>query len=136
MAARIVAAVSPDVQGRIRAILADCEVRFVDTGAELARALDEAPCDLALVGLHFEESSALPALEQVFSREHNFPVVCVRGRPFQRLEERSLNGLRMALSELGVDNFIDLLQYPDDPAGNAHLAAALERVMSRRLRNA
>ena len=136
MAARIVAAVSPDVRGRIRAILADCELRFVDTGAELARALDEAPCDLVLVGLHFEESSALAALEQVFSREQSFPVVCVRGRPFRCLKERSLHGLRMALSELGVHNFIDLLQFPDDPAGNAHLAAALEGVMARRLRNA
>ena len=136
MAARIVAAVTPDVQGRIRAILVDCELRFVHTGAELVRALDEAPCDLVLVGLHFEESSALAALEQVFSREQNCPVVCVRGRPFQRLEERSLHGLRMALGELGVSNFVDLLQYPDDPAGNAHLAADLERLVSRRLRSA
>jgi hypothetical protein len=136
MAARIVAAVTPDVQGRIRAILAGCELRFVDTGAQLAQALNEAPCDLVLVGLHFEESSALAALEQVFSREQDFPVVCVRGRPFRRLKERSLHGLRMALSELGVRNFIDLLQYPDDPAGNAHLAADLERLVSRRLRSA
>jgi hypothetical protein len=132
MTARVVAAVSRDLQCRVRAMLPRAELRFVDTGAELVRALDEAPCDLVLVGLHFDESSALAALEGVFARAETFRVVCVRGRPFRRLPERSLHALRLALEELGAQNFIDLLQYPDDAVGNARVGAMLERLIMHR----
>jgi len=130
-APRVVAAVSPDVQRRIQAILPECEVRFVETGTQLVRALDEARCDMLIVGLHFDESSALAALERVFSREKTFPVVCVRGAPFSRLGKPTLDALRMALGELGAQNFIDLLEYPDDALGNAHVRAMLERLIAR-----
>jgi hypothetical protein len=126
----VVAAVSRGVQNRIRSILPECELRFVHTRAQLARALDETQCDMVLVGMQFDESSAVAALERVLSREETFPVVCVRGAP-SRLGEPSLDALRLALSELGTQNFIDLLQYPDDVLGNARVRAMLERLMQR-----
>jgi DNA-binding NtrC family response regulator len=128
-APRVVAAVRRDVQARIRAILPDCELRFVDSGTQLARALDEAHCDLLIVGTHFDESSAVAALERVLSREETFPVVCVRGVPSTRLGAPALNALRLALDELGAQDFIDLLQYPDDALGNARVRAMLERLL-------
>ena len=35
----------------------------------------------------------------------------------------------MALGELGAQNFIDLLEYPDDALGNARVRAMLERLL-------
>jgi len=128
-APRIVAAVRRDVQRRIRAILPDCEVRFVHTGPQLARLLDQERCDLLIVGMHFDESSAVAALERVLSRAETFPVVCVRAVRSARLGAPALNALRLALDELGAQNFIDLLQYPDDALGNARVRAVLERLL-------
>jgi hypothetical protein len=128
-APRVVAAVRRTVQRRIRAILPDCELRFVETGAELLRVLDEQPCDLLIVGLHFDQSSAAQALQRVLSRDETFPVVCVRGLPFSLLSHSALEAARLALSELGAHNFIDLLQYPDDALGNARVRAMLDRLL-------
>jgi hypothetical protein len=112
---RVVAAVGRDVEARLRTILPKCELRFVRTGAQLVRALDEAGCDLLIVGLHPDEWSAVAALEDVLCREQAFPVVCVRGAP--------------SLGQPGGQNFIDLLQYADDALGNARVRAMLERLL-------
>lgn len=128
-APRVVAAVSGDVQRRIRAILPEFELHFVQSGAQLVRALDEGQCDMLIIGTHFDESSAVAVLERVLSREETFPVVCVRGVPFTRLGQPAFNALRLALGELGAHNFIDLLEYPDDEAGNARIRAMLERLI-------
>jgi hypothetical protein len=122
-------AVAPPLQARIRAILRGWELRFAETGAELTSALDEAPCDMVIVGLHFDESSAVAAVQQIFARAANIPVVCVRGLPFNQVPERTLHGLRLALHELGAQNFIDLLEYPNDVVGNTRLAVMLERLV-------
>lgn len=129
VAPRVVAAVRRDIQRRIRAILPDCELRFVHTATQLVRALDEARCDMLIVGLHFDESSAVAALERVLARGGSFPVACVRGAPFARLGRPTLEASRMALGELGAQNFIDLVEYPDDKDGNAHVRAMLERLL-------
>lgn len=127
---RVVVAVAPPLQARIRDILRGWELRFVETGAELTVALDEAPYDMVIVSLSFDESSAVAAVQQIFARGAGVPVVCVRGLPFNQLRERTLHGLRLALNELGAENFIDLLQYPNDAAGNARLEAMLQRLAS------
>ena len=128
---RVVAAVRRDVQRRIRAVLPGCELRFAETGDELARALDEARCDQLILRLHFDESSTVAALERVLSRRETFPVVCVRGVPFARLGDTALEASRLALGELGAQHFIDLLEYPDDALGNARVRVMLERLLAR-----
>lgn len=124
--ARLVAAVSPAVRQRIRNVVPDCQLRFVRNGEELLREIDH--CDLLILGAHFDESTAVAALERVVARRERFPVVCVRGVR-TRYGRRSLHALRMALNELGAANFIDLLDYPDDEAGNAHVRALLEHLL-------
>jgi hypothetical protein len=117
-APRIVAAVSRDLQDRIRAILPECELRFVYTGSELVRVLDETHCDMMIVEMHFDASTAVAALMCARSRDETFPVVCVRNVPFAKLRWR-------ALRELGAQHFIDLVQYADDAIGNAHVRSML-----------
>jgi hypothetical protein len=128
-APRIVAAVGRDVQRRIRAILPECELRFAHTGSQLVRLLDEAPCDMMIVEMHFDASTAVAALKCARSRDETFPVVCVRSVPFAKLGWRALDALRMALGEPGAQHFIDLLQYADDAIGNARVRSMLERLM-------
>lgn len=128
-APRVVAAVCRQMVRRVREILPECEPHFVHTGAQLVRALRDAPCEMLIVGLHFDESSAVPALERLLSWDEPFPVVCVRGLPFSGLGQPTLEASRMALWELGAHNFIDLLEYPDDPAGNARVRAMLKRLL-------
>lgn len=129
---RVIVAVTKDVRPRIAAILSDCELRFVDHAAELAAELAHSCCNMLIVGLQFDESSGMDALEQVLRQEHDFPVVCVRGRPFSRLGTPALQVAHVALGELGARNFIDLLEYPDDAAGNARVRALLHHLPTER----
>ena len=135
-APRVLAAVAPEAEPRILSVLPQCNVRFVRTGEQLVRALDEEPCDMLLVGAQFDESTAVAVLERVLAREEAFPVVCVRGLRFSRIGRPALDSLRLALSELGAQNFIDLLEYPDDEAGNARVRAMLERLLEHRASHA
>jgi DNA-binding NarL/FixJ family response regulator len=93
---RVVAAVTSDVKRRISAILRGCELRFVRAGSELVQALDEARCDLMIVEVHFNESSAAAALRCVLARGERFPVVCVREVHSDQPGYAALGALRMA----------------------------------------
>jgi hypothetical protein len=127
---RVVAAMSPQAHERMRRILAGCDLRFPETGPDLLRVLDDERCDMLIVGAHFDESTAVAALERVLSRPEAFPVVCVRGLR-SMFGQRSLRALRMALNEMGAQNFIDLLEYPDDDAGNARVRGMLLQLIDR-----
>jgi hypothetical protein len=128
-APRVVAAVSRDVQPRIRAILSGCELRFVQTGSELVRALDEAHCEMMIVEVHFDGSAAVAALRCVLAREESFPVVCVRDVPSDQRGHVALDALRMALGGLVAHSFVDLVEHGDDEAGNAHVRATFMRTL-------
>lgn len=124
--ARLVAAVSAAVRQRIRNVVPSCQLRFVRNRDELLCEIDH--CDMLILGAHFDESTAVAALERVIERSERFPVVCVRGVP-SRYGKRSLHALRLALNELGAAKFIDLLDYPDNESGNAQVRALLEHLL-------
>jgi hypothetical protein len=126
---RVVVAVSPHLRRRIGALLADCDLRFVETAQELLYELDRHGCDMLVLGAHFEQSTALAALERVLARRGRFPVVVVRGRPFATLGAPTLDAVRMASRALGAQSFIDLLEYPDDDEGNARVRSMLSRLL-------
>src|SRR5687768_851319 len=128
-APRIVAAVTADVRPRIRAILPGCELRFVQTGSELVRALEEAQCTLMIVEVHFDDSSAVAALKCVLAREETFPVVCVRDVPGDKPGYAMLNALRTALGAMVARKFIDLVEHRNDEVGNACVRAMLMQLL-------
>jgi len=125
---RVIVAVSHSVKSRIRAILPHCELRFVSAGSDLVRALDEARCDMMIVEVHFNESSAAPALRCVLARDETFPVVCVREVQCDRPPHAALGALRMAAG-VGAQAFVDLVDYPDSEAGNAGARAVLDGLL-------
>jgi hypothetical protein len=128
-APRVVAAVSGDVQPRIRALLPGCTLRFVRSGSELVHALDEAQCALLIVQVHFDECAALAALRCVIAREQNFPVICVRDVACEKPGHAVLDSLRMALGGVAARLFIDLVEHRDDEAGNARVRAVLMQLL-------
>jgi hypothetical protein len=129
-ASRVVAAVGPYVKPRIRAILPRCDLRFVATGSELVQALDEAPCDMMIVEVHFNESAAAAALRCALARDETFAVVCVRNVPFVGPPHAALNALRMVLGgSMPVDAFVDLVDYADDEAGNGRVRGLFEQLL-------
>jgi hypothetical protein len=128
-APRVVAAVSGDVQPRIRTLLPECELRFVRSGSELVRALDEARCALLIVQVHFDESAALAALRCVISCGQNFPVICVRDVACDKPGHAVLGSLRMALGGVTARQFIDLVEHRDDEAGNARVRGVLMQLL-------
>ena len=129
MGPRVVAAVGPDVRSRIRTILPPCDLRFVASGSELVQALDEAPCDMMIVEVNFNESAAA-ALRCALARDDKFAVVCVRSVPFAPRPHAALNALRMLLGgAMPAHAFVDLLDYADDDVGNARVREVLERLL-------
>ena len=128
---RVLAAVPREAEPRILSVLPQCNVRFVHTGEQLLRALDEGPCHMLIVGMQFDESTAVAALERLFLRDETFPVVGVRGMP-SRLGKPAVDSVRIALGELGAQNFIDLLEYPDDDGGNERVRSMLQRLLDPR----
>lgn len=129
---RVVAAVTSEVQTRIRAILPGCDLRFVHSGSDLVRALDEARCQILIVEVHFNESVAVAALSCVLTRDETFPVVCVRDVPTQEPGHVALNALRMAVAGVVVRDFIDLVEHRDDETGNAQVRGRFERLLEDR----
>lgn len=128
-APRIVAVVTPDLQPRLRAILAGCDVRFVRTGSDLVRALDETRCDMLIVEVHFDQSAAVAALMYVRARQDTFPVVCMRAVGLAETARAVLDALRIALGALVARQLIDLAEHRDDEASNARVRAMLEGLM-------
>ena len=132
---RVVAAVGPYVRPRIRAILPRYDLRFVATGSELVQALDEAPCDMMIVEVQFNESAAVAALRCALARDEAFAVMCVRTVPVAVPPHAVLNGLRMVLGgAMPATAFVDLVEYADDEAGNTHVRGIFERLLTAKVR--
>ena len=95
---------------------------------EDARAALEAPrYDAIAVGVYFDDSQMFDLVRAIRSHElHNeVPILCVRGGPgFAAVTTRTLE---MAVQALSADCFVDLLQFQDEPSGDAALRAALQR---------
>lgn len=129
-AARVVAAVTPELQPRLRAILSGCDLRFARTGSDLVRALEEAHCELMVLELHYDQAAALAALRCVVARQDTYPVVCVRAARFPRTAAGMLDRLRLGVGAAVAPKLIELVEHLDDAAGNAQVRAMLEHVMS------
>ena len=123
--ARILVAVSPEVRGRLAAVLRGYEV----TWASDARDATQSANDLIVLGSHFAESTALEMLERIKAASPAAPLVCVRGRPFPGLGGATMNAYRAACEAMGAVRVIDLLAYPDDAAGNERIRAVFDELL-------
>jgi len=129
---KILVADVPQMDGRHSAALQGGQLAFVRTMSEAKQALAAATYDLAVIGVHFDDSQMFDLVRTIRgdAARGKLPIVCVRGRPgFTAITSRTLEATVKALA---ADEFIDLLQFGDDAAGNAALRAAAERLVAAR----
>jgi hypothetical protein len=115
---------------RLARILSGWRADFVLTGDEVRGSVATRPYDSVVLGVHFDESNAFDALQDVLAARPACPVVCVRVAPFSHpLTERSFGAFRTACSALGACEVLDLLHFPDDAAGNSRVRDMLARLI-------
>ena len=128
---KILVADVPQMDGRYTAAAAAAgwEVAFVRTVAEACSALAGARYDAVAVGVHFDDSRMFDLVRAIRSDEARakVPIVCVRGSA--GVTAVASRTLAMTLKALAADDFVDLVHYADDAAGEAALRAALERLL-------
>lgn len=127
---KILVADVPQMDVRYTAALAGWEIAFVRTMSEARHALAAERYDLVAMGVYFDDSQMFDLLRAIRSDDTRgkVPIVCVRGRPgFTAITGRTLE---MTVKALAADEFIDLLHFSDDEAGNAALRASVERLLS------
>jgi DNA-binding response OmpR family regulator len=124
---KILVADVPQMDGRYTAALAGWEVAFVRTMSEARQALAAQRYDLVAIGVYFDDSQMFDLVRGIRNgsvTHRQVPIVCVRGRPgFTAVTSRTLE---VTVKALAADEFIDLLHFGDDPAGNAALRATVE----------
>lgn len=126
---KILVADVPHMDGRYAGAFGGWEVRYVRTMAEACQALVQARYDLVAAGVYFDDSQMFDLVRAIRQdeRQPRVPVVCVRGHPgFTAVTSRTLE---VAIRTLGADEFIDLVHFRDEAAGNAQLRAVAGRLM-------
>ena len=125
-ALRVLVAVAEDARPRMRSIFHRwSEAVFVGQISELP----ERGFDLVVIGAHFDFSRGIETLVEVLRHRPACPVVCIRASPFDALGPASFDAYSMACIELGATDVLDLLNFPDDEAGNARVCALFERLI-------
>jgi len=123
---RVLLAVSAWTLTRMQVILAGRDTVWARTAGEVRAALDTGHFDLAVVGSHFDESHTFDIVRLVHERDASTPIMCVHGRPFPpALGDSTMKAFKVAAEVLGVAAVVDLLDYPDDEAGNRAVRAML-----------
>jgi DNA-binding response OmpR family regulator len=126
---KILVADVPQMDRRYAAAAAGWEVAFVRTVAEARSALAAARYDAVAIGVHFDDSRMFDLVRAIRSDEARarLPILCVRGSA--GVTAVASRTLAMTLKALAADDFVDLVHYADEAAGDAALRAALERLL-------
>lgn len=123
-------AVTERAAERMARILTGWEVTAAASLAQFSHALRCSEFELVIVGCHFDGSRALEAVKTAMTHAPQVPLACVLAAPFSSpLGEGTVAAFHAAAEELGVDCFIDVLQFPDDASSNARVRAMLERLV-------
>ncbi|HEV3011383.1 MAG TPA: hypothetical protein VGX52_20375 [Burkholderiales bacterium] len=126
---KILVADVPQMDARYSAALAAWEIAFVRTMGQAREALGAGRCDLVAIGVYFDDSRMFDLVRALRADavHREVPIVCVRGRSgFTAVTTRTLE---LTLKALTANEFIDLVHFSDDAAGNAALRAAVERLL-------
>ena len=126
----VLLALTPEAQRRLSAALAGLSLVRTTTAEELRETLATQQFDMVVVGAHFDESNALRMIEEIRRVAPDARVVCVRAEPFRYVGPPAMEAVRLACEALGVEMFVDLLDYPDDEAGNRAIRALFESRLS------
>lgn len=116
---RILIAVHPDAVDRVRRILEGHDLREVKSVDEAKASLDADKFDLVFVGARFDESRMFEFLEYLRQhvRHRKIPVAACIVMP-RTMAQTPVEGLSHTARLYGAREFINLNDFPDEPAEN------------------
>jgi CheY-like chemotaxis protein len=117
---------------RLRNILRGYDAHFVDTLAAAKIALQSFKPDLALLGVHFDESNMFELLRFIKDGEHSdVPIICYRATLGAETRSKiTMQALDIASRASGASAFIDLFDFKTEEAGNSVFLSLVDRVCS------
>jgi len=123
----ILLAVTPETHARLAAVLGGHDMAWAESFDKVCAELDRRHFDLIVIGAHFQESTSFDVLRVAAAARPASRIVCLRGVATRTLLGKpSMDAFRAACEALGAALVVDLLEYPDDAAGNAAVRALLE----------
>ena len=127
--ARILTAVAPDTEERVRRILTGHDVVFVRDLDAAKAALDES-VKLIFVGARFDESRMFELLDYIRQdAEHRkIPIVAAIVAP-TKLRPETLRGLAHTTKVFGASVFVNLNDFPDDATENARIRLIVDALL-------
>lgn len=127
--ARILTAVAPDTQERVRRILAAHDFFFVASLDEAKAALDES-VRLIFIGARFDESRMFDFLDYIRKDigHRKIPIVAAIVAP-TTLSPDTINGLAHTTKIFGASVFVNLNDFADDAKENARIRLIVDALL-------
>ena len=129
--ARILTAVAPDTEARVRRILKGHELRVVSHIPDATQALEDEAIELIFVGARFDESRMFDLLGyvQAHAKHRKIPIVAAIIVP-TRMTEETVRGLAHATKVFGASVFINLNDFDDEETQNARLRIIVDALIA------
>lgn len=128
--ARILTAVAPDTEERVRRILTGHDVLFVQHLDDARAALHADGIELILVGARFDESRMFDLLDYIRTEAQHkkIPIVAAIIAP-TRMSAVTVEGLAHTTKIFGASVFINLNDFSDDDTQNARLRIIVDALL-------
>lgn len=128
--ARILTAVAPDTEERVRRILTGHELLIVNDLAAAQRALEEGRIQLIFVGARFDESRMFDLLDYIRkdARHKKIPIVAAIVAVLSMSFE-TVRGLAYATKIFGASVFVNLNDFDDDETENARIRIIVDALL-------
>ena len=130
LVARILTAVAPDAQERVRRILTGHELLFVQNLGAARAALENNAIRLIFVGARFDESRMFDLLDYIRkdAQHKKIPIVAAIVAPTVMSEE-TVRGLEHTTKILGASVFVNLNDFSDDETENARIRIIVDALL-------
>jgi hypothetical protein len=128
--ARILTAVAPDTEERVRRILTGHELLFVNDLHAAEAALEKVRIELILIGARFDQSRMFDLLDYIRGHaEHKkIPIVATIIAP-TKMSKETVAGIKHTTKLYGASLFINLNDFTDDEMQNARLRIVVDALI-------
>lgn len=128
--AKILTAVAPDTEERVRRILQGHQIDFVNDIQAATDALNQDGIALVFVGARFDESRMFDLLEyiRIHAEHKKLPIVAaIVGTT--RMSKTTVDGLAHTTKIFGASVFVNLNDFADDETGNGRLRIIVDALI-------
>lgn len=127
--AKILTAVAPDAEERVRRILTGHALRFVQDLQAATAAVDDT-IQLIFVGAHFDESRMFDLLDYIrkHAEHRRIPIVAAIVAK-KRMSAETVRGLAYATKIFGATVFVNLNDFEDDEIENSRVRIIVEALL-------